>query len=267
MHERGCSVPAHSNIVSFDEVKRSSRVPSLVHGFPDSVRRARVDIVDEDSVDPTDSADGRTPRASRRHQREKKRAARLFERQFGSDSSHDEPGAAAPRAAVYEGKMGRRARRASHMQSAATALPAFARLRAANLAGRFELPRGPFAAAASIVVTVFMAAFLYAPAQSYYQTMRENQRLEMEYAALQTRNAAIEAQNWALSTAAGVETAAHEEFGWVKKGEQTAHVSGLSSESSSSGSLTTYQREVKSSDIPLPTTWYSPLLDTVFGVS
>ena len=110
------------------------------------------------------------------------------------------------------------------MQSAASALPAFARLRSLDVVGRFELPRGPFVAAASIVMTVFVAAFLYAPAQSYYQAMRENQRLEMEYAALQSRNAAIEAQNDSLSTAAGVETAAHEEFGWVKKGEQTANV-------------------------------------------
>lgn len=163
--------------------------------------------------------------------------------------------------------MGRQARRTSHMQSAASALPAFARLRSLDVLGRFELPRGPFVAAASIVMTVFVAAFLYAPAQSYYQAMRENQRLEMEYAALQSRNAAIEAQNDSLSTAAGVETAAHEEFGWVKKGEQTANVSGLSSESESAGSLTTYQSEVKSADIAMPTTWYSPLLDAVFGVS
>ncbi|MFR1638904.1 MAG: FtsB family cell division protein [Eggerthellaceae bacterium] len=60
-----------------------------------------------------------------------------------------------------------------------------------------------------------------------YHALRERDQLAAEYAALEERNGALESDVSSLQTDAGIEDRAHEQFGWVKKGEETANVRGL----------------------------------------
>ena len=112
---------------------------------------------------------------------------------------------------------------------------------------------------------MFTCVFLYPSAKQYYTSVRENDRLQAEYAALQERNAALEEDVSALQTDAGVEARAHDQFGWVKEGEETANVSGLDLEQKTAEeqSLTP---NITSDSIELPQTWYTPMLDALFGV-
>ena len=80
------------------------------------------------------------------------------------------------------------------------------------------------ALAACLVLT---GIFLYPSAKQYYVTMRECDRLQAEYEAIENRNANIQSEVDALATDAGVEDRAREEFGWVKTGEHAVNVRGL----------------------------------------
>ena len=104
------------------------------------------------------------------------------------------------------------------------------------------------------------------PARQYYQSVRENARLEAEYAVLAERNAALTERNESLSSDAGIEQTAHEEYGWVKKGEQTATVEGLSGDYVAKSEGSTVRESIPSGSVEAPATWYSPVLDFVFGV-
>lgn len=106
------------------------------------------------------------------------------------------------------------------------------------------------------------AAFLYGPAQQLYQDIRERDRLAAEYEAVTERNAAIEASVDALSTEAGIEDAARTQLGWVHEGEHAVSVSGLDEKDEASE----FRGNIVSEDITAPDTWYSDLLDPLFGV-
>lgn len=195
----------------------------------------------------------------RRRSRAKRKAERAFSKQFGDGGQSAEPSPDAPRAAVYEGRMGSKHRQAARMQSRAEG-------------GRFSMPSSRFSvkaspklitAAAVAACLVLSCLFLYPAAQQYYQALRENDRLEAEYAALEERNAALAADVASLQTDAGVENRAHEQFGWVKKGEETATVSGLDLEDDEAG---TFRANIVPGSVEAPETWYSPLLDALFGV-
>ncbi len=114
------------------------------------------------------------------------------------------------------------------------------------------------------VVCVFLGAFiLYGPAQSYYQQVREHDRLAIEYQAVSERNEQLQSEVNSLQTDEGVRQRAHEQLGWVEKGEESANVSGLDLESSSDSDVVI--ANVSSDNIKAPRTWYSPVLDFVFG--
>ena len=85
---------------------------------------------------------------------------------------------------------------------------------------------------------------------------------QAEYAAIEQRNASLESEVNALQTDAGVEDRAHQQFGWVKEGEQTANVKGLTPKEDES----TFTANIIPGSVKAPETWYSPLLDAVFGV-
>ena len=102
------------------------------------------------------------------------------------------------------------------------------------------------------------AAFLYGPAQQLYQDIRERDRLAAEYEAVTERNAAIEASVDALSTEAGIEDAARTQLGC----EHAVSVSGLDEKDEASE----FRGNIVSEDITAPDTWYSDLLDPLFGV-
>ena len=197
----------------------------------------------------------------------KDKADRKFAKQYGgADAAAGSAGAAGagdaaagPRAAVYKTEMGSQHRRAARMQGAPSERGV------GSSSGRTSSKRRRFStgAIASLAVTaclVFSCAFLYAPAQQYYQELRERDRLQAEYDAVQQRNDVIQDEVDYLSTAAGVEDRARSEYGWVKKDESAGAVSGLEVEDES-----TFRANIVPGSIEAPDTWYS-FLDPIFGV-
>lgn len=76
------------------------------------------------------------------------------------------------------------------------------------------------AVVAACLVLSFM--FLYGPAQQYYCSVRDHDKLAIEYAALSDRNNALQTDVDSLQTDAGIEQRAHDQLGWVKQGEESA---------------------------------------------
>lgn len=220
-----------------------------------------VEIDDEELEAPLGPLGRLTSRfGKKRRQRAKERAGRAYYRQYeaGKPSDASQSG---PRAAVYKGEMGAAHRRSSRMQQ-----------KEATGSGRVKMPevkapfftRAPFVIACATVLCLgFGAAFLYGPAQQLYIDIRERDRLAAEYEAVAERNAAIEAQVEALSTEAGIEDAARTQLGWVHEGEHAVSVSGLPEKDEASE----FRGNIVSEDIVAPDTWYSELLDPIFGVS
>lgn len=245
-------------------------------------RREAASAEEEDSALSKDDA-----RERRRRQRSKERAGRMFDRQFGgSDGSPSAEGS--PRAAVYKGKMGPSHRKASRMQgggSAATATAALsgtagatagalagaaagaAREGASVIASRTSLTPRSLKVITVLACLVFACTFLYTPAQQYYQAQREHDRLEAEYASIQSRNEALDVQNDILTSDAGIEDAVRQKFGYVKSGEETAIVTGLSEETTDALRDSEHiEANVLSSSVKAPEEWYTPILDALFGV-
>ena len=120
-------------------------------------------------------------------------------------------------------------------------------------------------ATAGIAVAACLAVgcvMLYGPAQQYYQELRERDRLQAEYAAIEQRNSAIQSEVESLSTSSGVEDRAREEFGWVKEGESMAAVTGVDAGEDSSN----FTANIVPGTVEAPETWYSEILDPIFGV-
>lgn len=162
--------------------------------------------------------------------------------------------------------MGPRTRRAARMYDAASAGHARAKLLPVSFFSQFNASPRAMAVATAALCLVLVCAFLHQPARQYYQSVRENARLEAEYAVLAERNAALTERNESLSSDAGIEQTAHEEYGWVKKGEQTATVEGLSGDYVAKSEGSTVRESIPSGSVEAPATWYSPVLDFVFGV-
>lgn len=218
------------------------------------------DVDDEELEAPLGPLGRLTSRfGKKRRQRAKERAGRAYYRQYEAGKPSD-ASQAGPRAAVYKGEMGSSHRRSSRMQQ-----------KESGVSGRVKVPeaKAPFFTRASFIVTCATvlclglgAAFLYGPAQQLYQDIRERDRLAAEYEAVTERNAAIEASVDALSTEAGIEDAARTQLGWVHEGEHAVSVSGLDEKDEASE----FRGNIVSEDITAPDTWYSDLLDPLFGV-
>lgn len=200
--------------------------------------------------------------------RAKAKAEKAFSKQYGGmgGSSVDDAG---PRAAVYEGKMGSNHKKAARLQTPDAAargnfgFSPFAAMGAmvGSLASWLTKPRS--AVAASVIVCLLLTAgFLYPSARTCYQAIREEARLELEYAALDERNRALASNVAYLQTDAGVEARARSQYGWVKEGEQAGSVSGVDAVQEDPK----IAAKVMSDEIKPPTTWYSPVLDPLFGV-
>lgn len=113
--------------------------------------------------------------------------------------------------------------------------------------------------AALMLVAVFA---LYPVARNYYQNLREQARLDAEYQALVERNATIQDEIDYLNTDQGVEDAARTQFDYVMPGEHVAVVPDAGSTTSS----TSLPAPVRHEEVEVPSTWYTPFLDTLFGV-
>ena len=133
----------------------------------------------------------------------------------------------------------------------------------------FSLPVTSLSAAATrgivalavVGLTVFM---LYPSCQNFYNETRQLQQLQAEYQALSDYNTQMQSQIDYLNTDEGLEEYARSELGWIRQDERMATVEGV--ESSVDGSTqtnTTYSP--LNEDIPAPATWYSGVLDVLFG--
>lgn len=190
----------------------------------------------------------------------------MFSKQFAA-SEATAPAEGAPRAAVYEGQMGAKHRKSTRMQRASSAGSSSARVSAAGWLSSLPLSPRSIKVATAVLCVFLFCAFLYAPAQQYYQAQREHDKLVVEYGNLEDRNAALNEQNDILASDAGMEDAVRQKYGYVKEGEQVAYVAGLSDEASAARrDSDDLQVNVMSSTVKAPDEWYTPFLDTFFGV-
>lgn len=201
----------------------------------------------------------RFEKLKRKHAKDK--ADRKFARQYGGngDAASGEGGS---RAAVYKGEMGSAHRRSSRMQNEESSSASRRTRGGDSQKPAARLVRKPWfiAAAVTAFCLVFTVSFLYPSAAQLYHSVRERDQLQAEYAAIEQRNDSIQASVDALSTDAGVEDRAHQEFGWVSKGENAVTVYGLDLDDDS-----TFTASIVPGSIPAPETWYSKLLDPIFG--
>lgn len=207
-------------------------------------------------------------RDSRQRERNKARADRMFDRQFAKETPAE--GEGAPRAALYKGKMGSSHRKSTRMQdSAPSGFAAKTGLREGASGVLSNVSYSPRAMRVLTAVLCVVVAFvlLYDPARQCYQAQREHDRLAAEYSTIEQRNDVLDVQNDALVSDAGMEDAVREKYGYVKAGEETAVVSGLSDETvDTAHDSDAVEANVLSSSVKAPEEWYTPLLDAFFGV-
>lgn len=193
----------------------------------------------------------------------KSKAGKDFDRQFGgSDASMESAG---PRAAVYKAEMGSSHKHAARLQVTREQQSHGRSDMGMGLMDRLYALRNSKLAVASLAVVgclVFGCVFLYQPTQQYYQSIRAHARAEAEYAIIQERNEQLANHVAYLSTDEGMAQAAHEQYGMVKKGENSVVVNGVKESSDLELSTAIYAHTT-----PMPETWYSPILDPIFGVS
>lgn len=225
-------------------------------------RLAWDDSLDEEGVEQEEREPetlSRFEKLKRKHAKDK--ADRKFARQYGGngDAASGEGGS---RAAVYKGEMGSAHRRSSRMQNEESSSASRRTRGGDSQKPAARLVRKPWfiAAAVAAFCLVFTVSFLYPSAAQLYHSVRERDQLQAEYAAIEQRNDSIQASVNALSTDAGVEDRAHQEFGWVSKGENAVTVYGLDLDNDS-----TFTASIVPGSIPAPETWYSKLLDPIFG--
>ncbi|MEG0375434.1 MAG: septum formation initiator family protein [Raoultibacter sp.] len=189
----------------------------------------------------------------------KAKAGKAFTKQFG-DTTSSESTSGGTRAALYKGEMGRKHKQSTRMQGNPGKTMAAGNKRALI---SFN-PRSPKFIASMMVAAclILSCVFLYPTAKQFYVTSRQHDQLAAEYDALQQRNAAIQSEVDTLSTDAGIEDRARKEFGWVKEGENAVNVYGLETY----GDDSTYNKAVAAGSVEAPETWYSPVLDILFGV-
>ena len=230
--------------------KQDKRKKSRVHAFSDKMRK---------NLD------------QKKRARSKAKAEKKFNAAYGGDAGSSASGGqaakaegAGPRAAVYEGKMGAAHKRSTKMQAkaAGTAIMNAASGITLPKANFSKLPRGLVRALGSLAIVSLFAMALYGPAQQYYQQMRETDRLQAEYAAVAARNSTLQSTIDSLSSDEGIEDKAHADLGYIKKGESTATVKGANIVDN-----TEFSSNVAPGSVAAPETWYSPVLDVVFGYS
>lgn len=194
----------------------------------------------------------------------------MFERQYASSSRE----AAAqvegvPRAALYKGEMGSSQRRSVRMQRADEAGPVSVKVNPAGWFSNLNITPAKLRLGTAVLCIVLIFAFLYTPARQYYQAQREHAQLAAEYAVIEQRNDALDTQNDALASDAGMEDAVRQKYGYIRQGDQTAIVTGLSenavgtARAANNGGI---EANVLSSTIKAPEEWYTPYLDAFFGV-
>ena len=206
-------------------------------------------------------------REERRNRRAKSRADKLFDRQYAADESFNQV-EDAPRAALYEAEMGSSHRKAARMQRVSEAGSSMVKFNPAGWFSNLNLSPRSMKIATAALCLVLAVVFLYSPAQHYYQSVREHDRLAAEYASVEERNSAIAQKNESLASNAGMEDAVREKYGYVVSGENVGVVTGLSDATvEEHRAATEVEANVLSSSVKAPEEWYTPYLDALFGVS
>ncbi|MBO4366000.1 MAG: septum formation initiator family protein [Eggerthellaceae bacterium] len=203
------------------------------------------------------------------HHRLTRKASRQFDRRGYGRTNET---ASSARAALHTGSMGSRQRRAS--RSYAQGSPYGHAAKAAiggvfgGIAGAVSgfFSRGhslKFYVLTSMVACLVLAgAFLYPAVQNYYIAVRSQAQAQAEYEALQDYYEQLQDDVALLSTDEGIKTRAHDKYGWVSPGENSVMVQGVQAESKFDG---TDIGIVPSGSIKTPETWYSGILDPIFG--
>ncbi len=231
--------------------------------------RAAVEMFDPSDVEDDDHDASPNSRRSKRQRREKSKAKakaeKMFNRQFGGDAASSVE--AGSRAAVYKGEMGRSHRRAFSDLGGFDEQREGSARGGARKAQQAKTHSGapPFVCVIGVLVCIAVAVlFLYPTAQQYYTELRTQDKLQAEYDQLSQRNAAIQSDIDRLSTDEGVQDAAREQLGWVAAGETAGVVTGLDDDDESGTSDAVYA-QVDSDGVKAPDTWYSSVLDPLFG--
>ena len=254
-----------------DEAARSERVELEERsGRRGTAARSRREELEERSdrrgADARSERRDASKRSERRRERTKARAEKMYSRQFDTAAS-DVPAEGAPRAALYEAKMGASHRKSARMQRSSTASSPSAKR---NLAGWFSsipVSSKSLKIGTAVLCVFLIAIFLYVPAQQYYKAQREHDRVVAEYSAIENRNNALDEQNDVLVSDSGMEDAVRKKFGYVKQGEQVATVTGLSDRATdTSRDSENIEASVLSGSVRPSEEWYTPLLDAFFGV-
>lgn len=187
---------------------------------------------------------------------------------FSHSSAADTQGRT-PKAAIYEGSA-RRAHKNTASFEDARKRPAPSRYSKATLLDRV-LQRlhlsGKKAVAIGVVVCVCaIIIFLYEPTRNYYQGVRMNQAKQIELQELQKSVQYLEASTNEIRGEEGARTLARKR-GYAAKNETLGQVDGLSDDYSDEevNRERALRRDMARRYTP-PDTWYSPVLDVLFGV-
>lgn len=256
-----------ANIMSFDVVKTSRSSAAKKAGRKSNSSTQKQKKVAAQSTQK--SASLHQPKESRmaqaKRKRAKEKAGKAFSKQFADKPS--QASSDGPRAAVYKGQMGSTHKKATKMQNKASS----ARKSGSMSIDQKAVDYAPKLAGTFVVVAclALTCAFLYPTAKQFYSVSREYDQLQAEYMAIQERNNTIQAEVDSLSSDAGIEDKARSEFGWAKHDEKVVNVTGLSSDSEGDTEKTasSYTKTIPSGSIEAPETWYSPVLDVLFGVA
>ena len=118
-------------------------------------------------------------------------------------------------------------------------------------------------AALSVAACLVIAGmFMYPAAKQYYTEMRHLDKVNAEYQAVTDRNADLAATRDYLQSETGIEEMAHEKYGWVNEGEHSVLVYGLPDDDT----MADTNLYIKRGSVSAPETWYSVILDPLFGV-
>ena len=111
----------------------------------------------------------------------------------------------------------------------------------------------------------FTFVMLYQPLADYYDESRQLQQLEAEYSALEEQNASLKSEIDYLNTDAGLEDYAGYKLGYIRADEQTATVENIEPSSKVNDTSGSISYSIPAGSVPAPDTWYSGVLDFVFG--
>lgn len=190
--------------------------------------------------------------------RKSRKADRQFDRAYGqAERASAEP---VSRAAVYEMRMGSTHKRATQMQRDASQGTGRASTRRRTSQGASNLRNR---LVACVAVLVFAVVMVYQPVANFYNETRSLQQLQAEYALLTEHNQKEQASLDYLSTPEGLEEYAHSELGWVRPDEHVVAVDGI--EQPQEQQQERVVTAVQQGSVDTPDTWYSPVLDVVFG--